>query len=78
MIKCPNCHCRQSKVVKTRHASFPVGGERKEVIRRKRVCRYCGKAWWTSETIESEDYPMPGVPDVGIISPDWGPDIFEP
>jgi Zn ribbon nucleic-acid-binding protein len=42
-MKCPNCHCRDTRVIKTRHN---VDGTETS---RRRVCRNCGHRLTTVE-----------------------------
>jgi len=53
-IRCPRCHCGHSSVTHTQHQTIKIKGTSRQVIRRRRVCRYCGRAFFTTETYESD------------------------
>jgi len=40
-LRCPRCECTHHRVVNTRAV--------KQGIRRRRVCRHCGRTWWSIE-----------------------------
>jgi len=55
MFVCPYCGCKESKVTDTRQHDVTWKGIHTKIIRRRRVCRYCGVSYNTTERLENED-----------------------
>jgi hypothetical protein len=61
-IRCPKCNCGHSSVTKTiRHNYLSPLGPRTSV-RRRRVCRHCQTAYYTTEQTEIAAAPPPTFP----------------
>lgn len=52
-VRCPSCGCGMSEVVRTTKAFGKT--------RRRRVCRHCGRAFYSSEQVEKADPDKKGA-----------------
>ena len=55
-VACRECGCRDCRVTHTEPRQTPSG---RRVIRRRRVCRWCGLAFHSVESAEPDDGPPP-------------------
>jgi hypothetical protein len=53
-IRCPHCNCPHHSVEETRMSTVKFHGIKREYIRRRRLCRYCGLIFNTREVVEPE------------------------
>lgn len=66
MIVCKYCGCKQNDVINTYHRTVTFMGSTIQIIKRRRVCRYCKLAFTTVEYPEDEevkDMPDTSTPD---------------
>lgn len=70
-LRCPDCNCAHSKVTNTWEHEITVRGRTYVYVRRRRVCRHCGRAYYGKEygeedvspkTEADEPPPPPGLP----------------
>lgn len=53
-IRCPKCNCGHHSVTHTYASEVSFDGIKRQYIRRRRECRYCGWTWHTREVAEPE------------------------
>jgi hypothetical protein len=68
ILHCKNCGCGHIYVTNTYKQEIRYRGRIKQIIRRRRLCRYCKKAFITVEWEEDENNK--GFPAITELPPD--------
>jgi len=53
-LVCPNCGCKHCPTTNTYTRKIIFRGREKTFVRRRKICRHCGTAFYSQERLEEE------------------------